>query len=88
MSNKHNDTSTLTNFRNSGIKVILRDNSSKEFEKQLRIFNQKVSKEGILKDLKKHDYFVSKGTKKRLRKKEAIKRQHIAIKQKDNMNEY
>lgn len=40
----------------------------------LKILKRKVNDEGILKDLKKHEYHLSKAQKKRLKHKEALKR--------------
>ena len=45
-----------------------------DFQKAYRRFKKKVQDDGILQDLRKKEYFVSKGTKRRLDKLAAIRR--------------
>jgi ribosomal protein S21 len=45
-----------------------------DFPKALRKFKKKVTDDGLLQELRKKEYFVSKGTKRRLDKLAAIRR--------------
>ena len=45
-----------------------------DFAKALRKFKKKITDDGILQDLRSKEYFVSKGTKRRLDKLAAIRR--------------
>lgn len=57
------------------------DKESRTYESldsMLRRFKKSVEKEGILLDLKKKEYYVSKGLKKRLKHEEALKAKRIA----------
>lgn len=42
----------------------------------IRIFKKKVNDEGVLKDLKKSEFYLTRTQKKRLKHKEALKRQN------------
>lgn len=53
-----------------------------DFSKAYRKFKKKVQDDGILQDLRKKEYFVSKGTQRRLDKLAAIRR-YQKNKQKD-----
>lgn len=55
----------------TGLHVEVRNN---DFVKALRKFKKKVADDGILQELRKKEYFVSKGTKRRLEKQAAIRR--------------
>jgi len=55
----------------SGLYVEVRNN---DMNKALRKFKKKVAEDGILQDLRKREYFESKGTKRRLEKQAAIRR--------------
>ena len=55
----------------SGLRVEVRNN---DVNKALRKFKKKVAEDGILQDLRKREYFESKGTKRRLEKQAAIRR--------------
>ena len=55
----------------SGLRVEVRNN---DINKALRKFNKKVAEDGILQDLRKREYFESKGTKQRKAKEAAIRR--------------
>ncbi len=65
MRNKNNETGL------QGIYVEVRNG---DFAKALRKFKKKVSDDGILQDLRNKEYYVSKGTKRRLEKQAAIRR--------------
>ena len=54
-----------------GLHVEVRNN---DVNKALRKFKKKVAEDGILQDLRKREYFESKGTKRRLEKQAAIRR--------------
>jgi len=45
-----------------------------DFAKALRKFKKKISDDGILQDLRSKEYYVSKGTRRRLEKQAAIRR--------------
>ena len=56
------------------------DKESRTYESldsMIRRFKKSVEKEGILEDMKKHEFYVSKSVKKRLKHKEALKNRHI-----------
>jgi ribosomal protein S21 len=55
----------------SGLYVEVRNG---DFQKAYRKFKKKVQDDGILQDLRGKEYFVSKGTKRRLEKLAAIRR--------------
>lgn len=54
-----------------GICVIVRNN---DVEKAIRILKKKINQEGILKDLRKHEYYEKPSVKRRRRKAEAVNR--------------
>ena len=54
-----------------GLYVEVRNN---DVNKALRKFKKKVAEDGILQDLRKREYFESKGTKRSLEKQAAIRR--------------
>ena len=57
------------------------DKESRTYESldsMIRRFKKSVEKEGILEDMKKHEFYKSKSVKKRLKHEEALKNQHIA----------
>jgi ribosomal protein S21 len=54
-----------------GVYVEVRNN---DVTKAMRKFKKKVQDDGILQDIRKKEYFVSKGTKRRLDKLAAIRR--------------
>ena len=54
-----------------GLYVEVRNN---DMNKALRKFKKKVAEDGILQDLRKREFFESKGTKRRLEKQAAIRR--------------
>ena len=60
------------NLKEIGISVVKRD--SEDEESLIRRFKKKVNKSGILKDLKKKDYFDKPSMAKRKKKVEARKR--------------
>lgn len=49
-------------------------NAGESFESGYRRFKKKVFNEGILKDLKKHEYFVKPSEKRRIDKQQRIKK--------------
>jgi len=55
----------------SGLYVEVRNG---DFQKAYRRFKKKVQDDGILQDLRSKEYYVSKGTKRRLEKQAAIRR--------------
>jgi ribosomal protein S21 len=65
MRNKNNETGL------QGLYVEVRNG---DFAKAMRKFKKKVSDDGILQDLRSKEYYVSKGTKRRLDKLAAIRR--------------
>lgn len=71
--NADNSASLLASF--SGMKVEAFPNEHPE--DLVRRFKRMVEKSGVLGELKKREYFISKGQKARLRKKEAIKNARI-----------
>ena len=66
MSNKHSKEQPV-----NGLRVEVRNN---DVNKALRKFKKKVAEDGILQDLRKREYFESKGTKRRKAKEAAIRR--------------
>ena len=64
---KHDEKNPLV----GGLRVEVRNN---DVNKALRKFKKKVAEDGILQDLRKREYFESKGTKRRLEKQAAIRR--------------
>ena len=57
------------------------DKESRTYESldsMIRRFKKSVEKEGILEDMKKHEFYKSKSVKKRLKHEEALKNRHIA----------
>ena len=60
------------NLKEVGVSVVKRDNEDEE--SLMRRFKKKVNKSGILKDLKKKDYFDKPSMAKRKKKSEAKKR--------------
>jgi small subunit ribosomal protein S21 len=66
----------------SGLYVEVRNN---DVGKALRKFKKKVAEDGILQDLRKREYFESKGTKRRKSKEAAIRRyKKKRLKEQDN----
>lgn len=65
MNRRNNDTHL------KGIYVEVKNN---DFQKAYRKFKKKLADDGILQDIRKKEYFVSKGTKRRLAKQAAIRR--------------
>jgi len=55
----------------SGLRVEVRNN---DVTKALRKFKKKVAEDGVLQDLRRREYFESKGTKRRKAKEAAIRR--------------
>jgi len=55
----------------SGLRVEVRNN---DIGKALRKFKKKVAEDGILQDLRKREFYESKGTRRRLEKQAAIRR--------------
>lgn len=53
-------------------KVVRKNNESTE--QMISKFKRQVNKEGILKDLRKHEYYLSPSQKRRLKHEEAVKR--------------
>lgn len=51
--------------------------TSESLDSLIRRFKKGVEKEGILEDMKKHEYYKSKSVKKRLKHEEALKNLHI-----------
>jgi small subunit ribosomal protein S21 len=66
----------------SGLRVEVRNN---DVNKALRKFKKKVAEDGILQDLRKREFFESKGTKRRKEKEAAIRRfKKKRLKEQDN----
>jgi ribosomal protein S21 len=57
-----------------GLRGIYVEVKNNDFTKALRKFKKKLSDDGILQDIRKKEFFVSKGTKRRLDKLAAIRR--------------
>lgn len=55
----------------AGLKVIVHNN---DVNKALRKFKKKIAEDGILQELRKREYYESKGTKRRKEKEAAIRR--------------
>lgn len=73
--NKDNDT--------AGLKVVVHNN---DINKALRKFKKKVAEDGILQDIRKREFYESKGTKRRKEKEAAIRRyKRQRIKDKENL---
>lgn len=66
------------------IKVISKGPSAEEraaaLERALKIFKRQVEREGILKDLKRKEEFISKSVRRKMKREEAIKRQRRSMK--------
>lgn len=65
--------------------VIVGENES--LDSALRRFKRKVISEGVMNELKKREYYVSKGQKKREKKKASI-RKHVINDMKNKRNVY
>ena len=59
--------------------VIIRLKNGEHFEKAMRKFKRKVENEGIMKDLKKKRYHMTKSEKRREKRKLAAKRRRKAL---------
>jgi ribosomal protein S21 len=67
----------LKNFnpdRENSLKGLYVEVKNGDFQKAYRRFKKKIQDDGILQDLRKKEYFVSKGTQRRLEKQAAIRR--------------
>jgi len=56
------------------VSVMVVVNNQEPFEKALRRFKKKYEKAGILKDIKKHTFYLKPSEEKRLRRAKAAKR--------------
>lgn len=65
------------------VEVII--NASEPLERALRRFKKKYEKAGILKDIKKNEFYVKPCAQKRLRRANAAKRLHRMIIFQDNL---
>jgi ribosomal protein S21 len=75
---KHND-----DWNKQGLQVNVINN---DVTKAMRKLKKKISEDGLMQELRKREYFESKGTKKRLAKKAAIRRfKRNQIKLKDQL---
>ena len=68
MKNRRKDHS---DFGKSGLQVNVINN---DVSKALRKLKKKISEDGLLQELRKREYYESKGTKRRLEKKAAFRR--------------
>ena len=59
--------------------VVLKIKQGEPFEKAMRKFKRKVENEGIMKDLKKKRYHMTRSQKKREKRKQAEKRRRKAL---------
>lgn len=64
---KHDEKNAIIN----GLRVEVRNN---DITKALRKFKKKIAEDGILQDLRKREFYESKGTKRRKAKEAAIRR--------------
>ena len=64
---KHEEKNAIIN----GLRVEVRNN---DINKALRKFKKKIAEDGILQDLRKREFYESKGTRRRLEKQAAIRR--------------
>ena len=65
-----------------GLRVEVKNN---DVSKALRKLKKKIVEDGILQDLRKREFFESKGTKRRKAKEAAIRRfKKLRLKEKDN----
>lgn len=64
---KHDEKNAIIN----GLRVEVRNN---DVNKAMRKFKKKVAEDGILQDLRKREFFESRGTKRRKAKEAAIRR--------------
>lgn len=62
------------NQNETGLNGIYVEVKNGDFQKAYRKFKKKLADDGILQDIRKKEYFVSKGTKRRLEKQAAIRR--------------
>lgn len=62
------------NQNNTGPTGIYVEVKNGDFQKAYRKFKKKLADDGILQDLRKKEYFVSKGKRRRLEKQAAIRR--------------
>jgi ribosomal protein S21 len=60
--------------RENSLKGLYVEVKNGDFQKAFRRFKKKVQDDGILQDLRKKEYFVSKGAQRRLEKLAAIRR--------------
>jgi len=70
--------------KEAGLSVQVRGDSPHEFMKALRKFKRKVNESGIMQDYKDRQYYQKPSEKRRLAKKQAIRRQQRAMKDQEN----
>jgi len=70
--------------KEAGLSVQVRGDSPHEFMKALRKFKRKVAESGIMQDYKDRQYYQKPSEKKRLAKKQAVRRQQRAMQEERN----
>jgi len=66
------------------MKVLVKESHTKEeydqnLESAMRIFKRRVNRDGTLQELKKKNFYVKPGVKKRLKHEEAMKERRLAL---------
>jgi len=67
-----------------GLSVVVRGNGPNDFMKALRKFKRKVNESGIMQEYKDRQYYQKPSEKRRLAKKQAIRRQQRAMQEERN----
>ena len=66
--------------------IIIKLKQGEPFEKAMRRFKRKVENEGIMKDLKKKQFFLTKSEKRKAKRKAAAKRRRKMLQRAQNQN--
>lgn len=56
------------------------EESAENLEAAIKLFKRKVTRDGVLQECRKREYYVKPGIKKRLKHEEALKQQRKAMK--------
>ena len=70
--------------KEAGLSVVVRGDNPHEFMKALRKFKRKVNESGIMEDYKDRQYYQKPSEKRRLAKKQAVRRQQRAMQEERN----
>lgn len=74
----------VTDPKEAGLSVMVRGTGPHDFAKALRKFKRKVAESGIMQDYKDRQYYQKPSEKRRLAKKQAVRRQQRAMQEERN----